>query len=309
MIVRDAAETILTALTSLLSCADEIRVLDTGSADAPPALIEQFSSRSPVPIHLRHVPWPCDFSAARNTSTEGVEGDWILWLDADERLIGGEKLRRYAESAHFDAFAIRQHNHIFDRGTTQVEIPFRLYRNGRGYRFYGAVHEHPEKALNETIEPWMLAEGVDILHYGYLTEPGRRQKLLGRNLQLLNEDLRRYPGRLLTDILYLRDAVNLSWFDRRDLGEIRRDHALALRRAIDRFEERYLATHDRFYHLGRKYYDQGLALLDEGLDLTVEVGGAKAPRQTHRVRRLQDAAWLATTAVAQYRNPNIERTP
>ena len=300
MIVRDAADTVLTALSSLQSCVDEIRVLDTGSQDDTFILIETFARRCPVPVILQRCEWPDDFAEARNRSVEGSEGDWILWLDADERLIGGERLRRWAESGHFHAFAIRQHNHIFDRATTQVEIPFRMYRNGRGYRFYGVVHEHPEKALNEPIEPFAMASGVDILHYGYLTEPGRMKKFLGRNLRLLNLDMERNPGRLLTDVLYLRDTVNLAWFDKRDNGVVRADHAAALRLAVDRFENRYLDARDRYYDIGRKYYDQALALLGEGVDLHIQVGGLDAERRTHRVRHASDAAWLAASAATRH---------
>jgi hypothetical protein len=228
-----------------------------------------------------------------------------MWIDADERLIGAERLRRYLESEHFEAFAVRQHNHIFDRGQTTVEIPFRVFRNGRGYRFFGAVHEHPERALNEPIEPWTVAEGVDILHYGYLTERGRTRKLLGRNLRLLNLDYERYPGRMLTDVLYLRDCVNLAWFDRRDFGSVRPDHEAALRAAIARYETVHLPRRDRFYHLGRRYYDQGLGLIGEGIEMRFSIGGPDAAERTHRVRRPDDAVWLAANAARDHFHKNM----
>ncbi len=300
MIVRDAASTIVTTLDSVLPIADEIHIVDTGSTDSTLPLLVEYQRRCPVPLVLRQEPWPDDFAAARNMSIQQAGGDWILWIDADERLIGGERLRRLLQSEHYQAFAIKQHNHIFDRGATQVEIPFRVFRNGRGYRFYGAVHEHPERALNETIEPWMVAPQVDILHYGYLTEPTRRRKLLARNLRLLMLDFEKYPGRQLTDILYLRDCVNLARFGQQAHGAIRPDHRQALIWALERFEQRYLRQRCRHYHLGREYYDRGLGLLGQGHDIHVKVGGPEQPEQVHRFRHPDDAVQLAYTAAWQH---------
>jgi len=309
MIVRDAASTLITTLDSVLPIADEIRVLDTGSTDATLQLLAELGRRCPIPLLVRQEPWPDDFAAARNLSLRGASGDWILWIDADERLIRPEKLRRLLQSEHYEAYAIRQHNHIFDRGSTSVEIPFRLFRNGRGYRFFGAIHEHPERALNEPIEPWMIAPEVDILHYGYLTEPTRRRKLLARNLALLMKDFERYPGRKLTDILYLRDCVNLARFGQQAAGQVRPDHQRALLWAIDRFERRYLRQRCRYYHLGREYYDRGLGLLGLGHDIQVKVGGEGEAVRTHRYRHAEDAVQLANEAAWRHVNRNQRPPP
>lgn len=289
---------------------DETRVLDTGSRDHTIDLVEGFRKRAGVPVHLWEEPWPNDFSEARNRSVAGAEGDWILWIDADERLIGGERLRRLIQTEHFEALAIRQYNHIFDRGTTQIEIPFRVYRNGRGYRFYGAVHEHPERSLNEPIEPWIVAPEVDILHYGYLTERGRVRKLLARNLALLMRDFELYPGRRLTEVLYLRDCVNLARFDRQAGRPVRADHREALLVAIERFEAVAMGARDRYYHLGREYYDLGLRLLDLGREVVVQISGdqegnMKAPAR-HRCRLPIDVDLLAKEAVHGFYASNAQ---
>ena len=309
MIVKDAADTVLTTLHSVLCIADEILILDTGSTDATVQVIRQFEASSPVPVRLRQGPWPDDFSVARNASVEGAQGDWILWIDADERLIGGERLRRLLQSEHYEAYAIKQHNHVFDQGSTKVEIPFRVYRNGRGYRFYGAVHEHPERELNEPIEPWTTAQGVDILHYGYLTEPTRVHKLLKRNLALVNQDFIRYPGRKLSDVLYLRDCINLARFDMRANGAIRPDHLQCLRDAVDRFEQAYFPSRGRYYRLGREFYDQGLMLLGQGRQIVVQVGGEQAQRRVHWYRHPADAVFLAADAARQHVLSSMKEGP
>ncbi len=300
MIVKDGAETLRTTLESVRCIADELHVLDTGSTDGTQDLVRRFAGRVPFPVHLREEPWPDDFGLARNMSLQGAAGDWVLWIDDDERLIGGERLRRLLQSEHFNAYAIKQHNHIFDIGTTHVEIPFRVFRNHQGYRFFGAVHEHPEVRLNQTIEPWTLAQGVDILHYGYLTEPTRRRKLLARNLTLVNKDSRAYPGRLLTDVLYLRDCMNLARFDKSREGRIRPDHVRAMHDALGRFERQFFHERGRYYNLGRQYYDQCLELLGQGHEIVVKVGGKDAKAERHWYRQPQDAVWLAAEAARRH---------
>ena len=46
---------------------------------------------------MLHSPWTDDFASARNVGLEAATGDWILVLDADERLQGGDPaaLRRW----------------------------------------------------------------------------------------------------------------------------------------------------------------------------------------------------------------------
>lgn len=303
LIVRDAGETLLTTLESLRCIADEIRVLDTGSRDHTCELVESFAARVPNRVRLTRAEWPDDFGVARNMSVEGAEGDWVLWIDGDERLIGGERLRRLLQTEHWEAYAIRQHNHIFDAGVTQVEIPFRVYRNHRGYRFFGAVHEHPEKELNVPITPWTVAPGVEILHHGYMDEATRTRKLLHRNLRLLNLDFERYPGRHLTDVLYLRDCVNLAKFDLRRGEPVRADHRECLEIAVDRFERVWMPERGRFYHLGREYYESGLMLLGQGREITVAIGDDSVAPRKYRVRRMDDAEWIVLNAARQHLNP------
>lgn len=300
MIVRDEEHHVLRALHSVQPIADEIRIVDTGSLDATVEVIQGFAGRSPIPVHLERIEWPDDFAAARNRSIEGARGDWVLWIDADEELIGAEHLRRYAQSFHYRSYAIRQHNLIFDRGLTQVEVPQRMFRRDTGARFFGCIHEHPELALNRTIEPWLVLDDVHILHTGYLTESGRLRKCLRRNLALLMRDFERYPGRRLTPVLYLRDCVNLASMDLREQGVLSVPTRRALEWALRDFEMRLIPAADRYYHLGREYYDRGLDLLGQGVGVTIrlESGGGRGQPvvRTHHIRDPADLGRVLASA-------------
>ena len=59
--------------------ADEIIVIDAGSIDRTLELARAYTR------HVEVLPWK-GYGAARNSALERTTGDWILWLDADERV-------------------------------------------------------------------------------------------------------------------------------------------------------------------------------------------------------------------------------
>ena len=94
LIARDEAEFLGGCLESLSGIVDEVVVVDTGSVDETPDIARRFGA---VVVHH---PWREDFAEARNVSLDRATGRWILYIDADERLVdarpggGGEAARR-----------------------------------------------------------------------------------------------------------------------------------------------------------------------------------------------------------------------
>src|SRR5437764_1210688 len=80
MIVRDEARALPDCLGSLAGYLDEGVVVDTGSQDRTREIAVAAGAR------VYDVPWADDFAAARNAALERASGDWILYIDADERL-------------------------------------------------------------------------------------------------------------------------------------------------------------------------------------------------------------------------------
>jgi len=78
VITRDEAANILAALDSV-TWADELIVVDSGSTDDTVALARQRTDR----VFVRE--WP-GYSAQKNFAAEQASHDWILSLDADERV-------------------------------------------------------------------------------------------------------------------------------------------------------------------------------------------------------------------------------
>ncbi len=78
VITRDESSNIAAALESV-SWADEIVVVDSGSTDDTVAIARRHSAR----VEVRN--WP-GYSAQKNYAAEIASNDWILSLDADERV-------------------------------------------------------------------------------------------------------------------------------------------------------------------------------------------------------------------------------
>ena len=78
VITRDEADNIAAALQSV-SWADEIVVVDAESTDDTPEIARRHQAR----VEVR--PWP-GFSAQKNYAASIASHDWILSLDADERV-------------------------------------------------------------------------------------------------------------------------------------------------------------------------------------------------------------------------------
>jgi tetratricopeptide (TPR) repeat protein len=80
MIVKDEEADLAACLASVQNLISEIVIVDTGSRDRTKEIASSFKAK------LIDYTWNDDFSAARNISLAVAECEWILVLDADERL-------------------------------------------------------------------------------------------------------------------------------------------------------------------------------------------------------------------------------
>lgn len=187
MIVRDAAELLPASLQSVQSLADEIVVLDTGSADATVDVACQHGAT------VHRVDWQDSFAAARNECLRQVAGEWVLWLDAGETLDGtaARQLRNFLNQS---ADPNRAYLMFVERPALQA--PGRYERVGQlrlhpmrpGLQFTGRLREQILPAL---LEAGVEADALDIvIHRGAADqEPRRRQARAERNLWLADLSL------------------------------------------------------------------------------------------------------------------------
>jgi glycosyltransferase involved in cell wall biosynthesis len=178
LIVRDEARCIARCLDSIRPHVDKMVVLDTGSIDRTPLLAAGCGAE------VHHLPWPNDFSAARNHALDLADADWNLILDADEWIVsGGAQLRRWCRTPRLGQLCV----HSAMEGATGAERRNWLTRLlPRGVRYQGRVHEQPVSPL-----PRARIE-LHVGHDGYLGDQLTRKQ--GRNAPLLHRDLEDRPG-------------------------------------------------------------------------------------------------------------------
>jgi glycosyltransferase involved in cell wall biosynthesis len=142
--VRDAEAQIENVLADASTICDELVVVDTGSSDATKELAAARGAK------LIDFEWVDDFAAARNVSFEHCTGDWILWLDADDRIPPAaqeafKKLKvELTGRPEVDVVMIPYQVHFSQADPSVCTFSFdreRVVRNNVGIRWFGPVHE------------------------------------------------------------------------------------------------------------------------------------------------------------------------
>jgi len=186
MIVKDEEKNLGGILSDIKGIVDEICIVDTGSSDETIALAESFGAR------IEHFPWCNDFSAARNHSVACAASDYLLWLDADDRIDEGDrkairKLKTVLRPGKDRAYMLKILSRSKDMPDT-LSRQTRIIPNRKGVLFEGRVHEQILPSLQRT---GVTIEAVDITikHTGYHDSDTRRAKAR-RNLDILTDELR-----------------------------------------------------------------------------------------------------------------------
>jgi glycosyltransferase involved in cell wall biosynthesis len=176
IIARNEEKMIGEALDSLFFC-DEILVVDNGSTDNTKVISEKKGAKV-YEIKTN------DLSEIRNFALNKAEGDWVLYLDADERI--NEELKNsikenVSSDSKYAAFFLKRKNYYFGKHEwPDIEKMARLFRKDKLKQWQGKLHESPvydgetgkldgfilhfthrdlESMLNKTIE-WSSTEAL-----------------------------------------------------------------------------------------------------------------------------------------------------
>lgn len=195
MIVKNEEKHLPGCLDSVKGIVDEIIIVDTGSTDNTKEITKEYGAK------LIDFEWINDFAAARNESLRNCSGEWILYLDADERLNAKSKeiiinLILNAPDEMGAYICTIESNHIQLDGNTELHrggYP-RLFRN-YGYpkiEFKGKVHEQITPAI------FALGKSIDfsdiiIEHLGYNLSREEMEKKIKRNYGLLMKHVNEEP--------------------------------------------------------------------------------------------------------------------
>jgi glycosyltransferase involved in cell wall biosynthesis len=225
MIVRDEAHHLPECLATAGDLVDEIIVVDTGSTDATPELARRAGAR------VYSFAWNDDFSAARNESIRHATGEWIFWLDADDRIDepNRHKLRELFATLSSDNVAyVMVYLALREMGQNKNSVAHhvKLFRNDPRIRWRYRVHEQILPAIEEAGSRTVSTDIV-IHHLGY-QDPEAVSRKLERNLRLLKLEDADHPDDPLTQFNLGRTIMRL--------GQLEASLPV-LRQAIDRLPE------------------------------------------------------------------------
>lgn len=189
MIVKNEEKHLSGCLKSVKDVVDEIIIVDTGSNDNTLEIAEQFGAK------IFHFNWINDFAAARNFALSKSTGDWILYLDADEKLDekSKEKVKDLAASNFNHGIRCIINNIDEINKKPKLQSYTRLFKNSPGIEFRGKVHEQIDASLIEN-KYKIIDSRILIHHFGYNIPKENLKEKAKRNLELLLMDYELNPS-------------------------------------------------------------------------------------------------------------------
>jgi glycosyltransferase involved in cell wall biosynthesis len=188
MIVKNEEKYLEECLLSVKDIVDELVIVDTGSTDRTIEIAKKYDAL------LYNFKWANDFSAARNFALKQCTGEWILYLDADERLTKDslQELSQIIEIKDKTAVFCGVISKDGKGNTSNIMSYVRLFSNSKNIKFTGSVHEQIAPSLKENNYNFIYS-GIKILHEGYSISDDKLNEKAKRNLNILLRDFALEP--------------------------------------------------------------------------------------------------------------------
>lgn len=156
MMLKNEQKRLPVTLKSLIGQINSLVIYDTGSTDNTIDILEAFSKEHNIPLRLKRGEF-VNFCESRNVSLDFADSfediDFLLLLDCNDELKGGEKLREIAtEEWHkpTTGFLVCQQ---WWSGQHDKYYNMRFVRARGGWRYFGAVHEYMKDTNSPTDGP------------------------------------------------------------------------------------------------------------------------------------------------------------
>jgi glycosyltransferase involved in cell wall biosynthesis len=214
MMVKNEEEFLEEALTSARAWADEIIVVDTGSTDRTVEIAKSHGAK------LSYFEWCDDFSAARNETLRCATGNWIIILDADERLRGPDPaaLRKYLKTRStdypFEVVNLKVINTTLAGKVRDELMGVRIIPNDRRLGYANRVHN-----LFGSLDPNYpdinihTFDGLEIVHLGYDPQVYEARKKGERSLPLIEMMVKENPSDPLYQYYLGREYYSLKRYE------------------------------------------------------------------------------------------------
>ncbi|MCY6958695.1 tetratricopeptide repeat-containing glycosyltransferase family 2 protein [Clostridium brassicae] len=264
MIVKNEEENLGRCLKSVKDMVDEIIVVDTGSIDKTVDIAKEYGAK------VYYFKWCNNFSAARNESLKYASKDWILIMDADDEFCNGDKEKfinlinsDLKENAIGFFETLNYFGSSISSSNISVNLNPRLFKNNYGYAYEGEVHN---QLVNKEHETEGITYPIRIYHYGYLDKNIVSKDKRKRNIQLLENQIKKDPYNkfsyfnLGNEYFSLDDKKTAleNYYKAYENFESNAGYASRLieRIVISNYDLKYYDKALEFIDIGMKYYPQ-----------------------------------------------------
>jgi len=194
MIVKNEEKNLENCMNSFAGVFDEINIVDTGSADRTIEIAKKYTDR------IFHFEWIHDFAAARNFSFSKATKEYVMWLDADDIILGEnkEKLLRLKKSiTHNIDYVVMPYNCTHDENGNPLLVTKRerIVKRARNFQWCDTVHEYMPVDGNS-----FYAE-IPIKH-NHKVDKGVHDIKMARNFDILKKKLAKCGALSSKDMYY-----------------------------------------------------------------------------------------------------------
>lgn len=195
IITKNEEKFIEGCISSILSIANEIIIVDAYSTDETKKIALKF------PVKYFERKWNDDYSAARNYAISKSTGEWILFLDADERL---KDLRSFintlkkTNSNSVGGFLIERRDVYRQKENSKITHYnvgiVRVFRNKPNIRYRYKIHEQINASLLGNGYKINIEKKSRIIHLVSASENSFLDSKQRYYLKLLNKSLKNEPN-------------------------------------------------------------------------------------------------------------------
>lgn len=189
LIVKNEQKYIESCINSCAKVCKDIIVVDTGSTDKTIEITRKYTQK------IKSHPFNGDFSAARNAALEGVETEWVLFLDADERFENSEveKLEQLLPDLDRNIWGLRvlRYNLFSTGGWYSGRAP-KIFRNLPSIRYRDLVGE---TVLGAITDAGGLVTNIPVIlnHFGYCRPAWQRIEKARKYRELMEREIQKNP--------------------------------------------------------------------------------------------------------------------
>lgn len=140
MIVKNEEDTLRRCLESIKDLVDEIVIVDTGSTDKTKDIAKEYTE------NIYDFVWVDNFSIARNFSFSKATMEYVMWLDADDVMLSGDrdKFLKLKNTLTEDIDVVVMKYNLLSKENGEVACTFsreRLVKREKNFRWIDPVHE------------------------------------------------------------------------------------------------------------------------------------------------------------------------